>query len=100
MRNFIKWLFKPIFDEEWNRAFSAGVNAERLVKAKSDSEREYDILKRGKELGRLELIEELESDIQEIGTEEFNQLANMVDDKPFGFVGTIDDLQLVLEGEA
>ena len=99
MRNFIKWLFKPIFDEEWNRAFSAGVNAERLVKAKIDGEREYDILKRGKELGRLELIEELESDIQEISAAEFNRLTNS-NPEPFGFVGPIDDLQLGLEGAA
>lgn len=99
MRNFIKWLFKPIFDDHWNIAYAAGVSAEKLVKAKIDTDREHDILERGKKLGRMELIEELESDIEEISAEEFNRLANMKPDKPFGFVGTIDDLQLVLEGD-
>ena len=41
----------------------------------------------------------METDIEEISAEEFDKLANMKPDKPFGFVGTIDDLTLVLEAD-
>ena len=99
MSNFIRTILKPILDDEFNRGYSAGVSAEKLVKANEANDREYDILQRGKELGRLELIEELENDLEEITAEEFNRLCNS-DPEPFGFVGTIDDLELVLEGEA
>ena len=98
--NIIRYMLKPILDEEYNKGFTAGVNAEKLVKAQDDTRREYDILKRGKELGRMELIEELEKDIEEISAAEFDRLANMKPDKPFGFVGTIDNLSLVLEADA
>ena len=97
--SFIKNMIKPILEDEYNKGFSAGVNAERLVKAKSDTEREYNILLRGKELGKLELLKEMETEIEEISAEEFNRIAEMKDDKPFGFVGTIDDLSLVLEAD-
>ena len=95
----IEYMLKPILDSEFNRGYSAGVSAEKLVKAKIDTEREHDILERGKILGRIELLEEMENDIEEISAEEFDRLANMKPDKPFGFVGTIDDLTLVLEGD-
>ena len=89
-------LIKPLLDEAYNRGFSAGVNAEKLVKAKSDTEREYNLVLRGKELGREELLKELEdTSITEISAAEFNEISNTI--KPFGFVGTIDDIGLVLD---
>ena len=95
----IEFILKPILDAEFNRGYSAGVSAEKLVKAKLDSEREYDILQRGKEIGRQELLKEMESDTEEITAEEFDRLAEM-EPKPFGFVGTMEKMQLVLEGDA
>ena len=92
----IEKLIKPLLDEAYNRGFSAGVNAEKLVKAKSDTEREYNLILRGKELGREELLKEIEDQhIEEISAEEFNELNSMI--KPFGFVGTIDDIGLILD---
>lgn len=95
----IRDLFKPMLEGEYNRGFSAGVNAEKLVKAQADTQREYDILQRGKELGRLELLREMETaEVEEISADEFAELAGMIKEpKPFGFVGTIDDISLVLE---
>lgn len=95
----IEYLIKPLLDAEYKRGYSAGVSAEKLVKAKEDSEREYDILQRGKTLGRMELLEEMEKEIEEITAEEFDRLAGM-EPKPFGFVGTMEKMQLVLEGDA
>jgi len=92
----IKKLIKPLLDEAYNKGFSAGVNAEKLVKAKTDTEREYNLVLRGKELGREELLKELEkTEIEEISAKEFNDLNNLI--KPFGFIGTIDDIGLVLD---
>ena len=50
------------------------------------------------EIGREETLRALEEDIEEISTEEFNELTSMVkEEKPFGFVGTIDDIGLILD---
>lgn len=97
--NIINKILKPILDEEFKRGYSAGVSAEKLVKAKIDTEREHDLLERGKVLGKMELLEEMEKGVEEISAEEFNEIANMRNNKPFGFVGTIDDLSLVLEAD-
>lgn len=94
----IEYFIKPLLDAEYKRGYSAGVSAEKLVKAKEDSAREYDILRRGKELGRQELIKELETETEEISADEFNQLAEM-EPEPFGFVGPMENITLVLEGE-
>jgi hypothetical protein len=94
----IERLIKPLIDEAYNKGFSAGVNAEKLIKAKRNSELDYDLLRRGAEIGREETLRALEEDIEEISTEEFNELTSMVEEeKPFGFVGTIDDIGLILD---
>lgn len=94
----IEKLIKPLIDEAYNKGFSAGVNAEKLIKAKRNSELDYDLLRRGAEIGREETLRALEKDIEEISTEEFNELTSMVKEKePFGFVGTIDDIGLILD---
>lgn len=95
--NIIKMIFKPIFDE----GFAAGVNAEKLVKENDAAEREYKALQLGKTLGRLELLDEMESEIEEISAEEFDRIAATIEEpKPFGFVGNMENMQLVLEGDA
>jgi hypothetical protein len=63
-------------------------------------EREYDLLCRGIELGRDELLRELEQEeVEEISAREFEELTGMAKE-PFGFVGTMDDMTLVLDEEA
>lgn len=103
MRNIIKMIIAPLLEDEYRRGYMAGVTAEKLVKDKELNEREYAALKRGEELGeskaRAEFILEMEKEIEEISAEEFAELAGITEEpEPFGFVGTIDDLSLVLEG--
>ena len=96
--SFIETLIKPLLDAEYQRGYSAGVSAEKLVKAADQTQREYDLLRRGIEQGRAEILKEQENDIEEISAREFEELTQM-DKEPFGFVGTIDDLSLVLDEE-
>lgn len=97
--SFVAMIIKPLLDAEYERGYSAGVSAEKVVKDKEWAEREYDLLCRGIELGRDEILKEFENDVEEISAREFEALAGM-DKEPFGFVGTIDDLSLVLDEEA
>lgn len=96
--NLIETLIKPLLEAEYKRGYSAGVTAEKVVKEKEWAEREYDLLCRGIELGKEEILKEMENDIEEISAREFEELTGM-DKEPFGFVGTIDDLSLVLDEE-
>ena len=89
-------IVKPLLEEEYKRGYSAGVSAERLVKANDQTQREYDLLRRGIEQGRAEILAELDSEVEEISAREFEELTNA---EPFGFVGTLDDLSLVLDEE-
>ena len=92
----IKNAVQPLLEAEYKRGYSAGVSAEKLVKAADQTQREYDLLRRGIEQGRAEVLAELENDVEEISAREFEELT---DAEPFGFVGTIDDLSLVLDEE-
>lgn len=98
--NLIERMIKPLLDAEYERGYSAGVSAEKLVKEKEMADLEYSALCRGIEAGREEMLKELEEmETEEITAREFEELTGMADE-PFGFVGTIDDLSLVLdEGE-
>lgn len=98
LQEMINKAIKPLLDAEYKRGYSAGVSAEKLVKEKDRNEREYDLLRRGIEQGREEVLKELENDIEEISAREFEELAQL-EKEPFGFVGTIDDLSLVLDEE-
>ena len=89
-------IVKPMLEEEYKRGNSAGVSAERLVKANDQTQREYDLLRRGIEQGRAEILAELDSEVEEISAREFEELT---DAEPFGFVGTMDDMSLVLDEE-
>ena len=88
----IKKTLKPMFEDEYNRGFNAGVTAEKLVKDQERQQREYDLLRRGAELGREELLKEFESEIEEITAEEFDRLSK--ESEPFGFVGTMENMRL------
>lgn len=95
----IKKMIKPLLDEEYNRGYAAGVSAEKLVKEKEIADLEYNALCRGIEAGREEALKGIEEEIEEITAKEFEELAQL-EKEPFGFVGTIDDLSLVLDEEA
>lgn len=94
----VKNAIAPLLEAEYQRGYSAGVSAEKLVKEKDRNEREYDLLRRGVEIGRDEMLRELEADIEEISAREFEELAQL-EKEPFGFVGTMDDMSLVLDEE-
>lgn len=97
--NLIETIIKPLLEAEYERGYSAGVAAEKLVKEKEIADLEYSALCRGIEAGKEEMLKELENDIEEITAREFEELSGM-EKEPFGFVGTIDDLSLVLDEEA
>ena len=98
MSEWIRKILKPILDDEYKKGFDAGVSAEKLVKEEEREKREYDLLCRGVQMGRDEILQEMESTIEEISAKEFEELAE-IDKEPFGFVGTLDDLSLVIDGE-
>lgn len=91
---------QPLLESEYQRGYSAGVSAEKVLKEKEWAEREYDLLRRGIEQGRADVLKEIEmeSAIEELSAKEFAELAG-IEEEPFGFVGTIDDLGLVLDEE-
>lgn len=94
--SFIAEMIKPLLDAEYERGFQAGVSAEKLVKADEWRHREYDLLCRGAEIERCRIYKDLEDKIEEITAKEFEELAEL-NREPFGFVGTLDDLSLVLD---
>ena len=81
-----------------DNGFTEGAVATRLVMEEEFRKREYDLLCRGAELERQRTLQEMENTIEEISAEEFAELAE-IDKEPFGFVGTLDDLSLVIDGE-
>lgn len=91
---------KPLLDAEYQKGYSAGVSAEKVLKDKEWAEREYDLLARGKLLGRAEMLKELEDDvdveIEEISAREFEELTNTKPEQ-FGFVGDMEHMTLVLD---
>ena len=60
-------------------------------------EHEHETLRLGITIGRNQAFSEMASDVEEISAEEFDAIAAETEEKaPFGFVGTIDDIGLVL----
>lgn len=94
--SFITTMIQPLLNAEFERGIEVGVLRERLVKDTERQKREYDLLCRGAELERQRILADLENEIEEISAAEFAELAEL-DKEPFGFVGTIDDLSLVLD---
>ena len=99
LQEMINKAIQPLLEAEYKRGYSAGVSAEKVLKDKEWAEREYDLLCRGIELGKEELLKELENDIEEISAREFEELTQM-DKEPFGFVGDMENMTLVLDEEA
>lgn len=99
MNEFISKLIKPLLDDAYKKGYTAGVTAEKLVKDKEAEAREYDALLRGKDLGKMELLEEMSADIEEIDADDFDALAATIHEpEPFGFVGNMEHMDLILEG--
>ena len=99
--SFIEQIVKPLIDDAYQRGFSAGVSAEKLKEKKDLNERELYLYQYGYEMGVADYKAE-HGEIEEISAEEFDRLAGAKTEIPdnFGFVGTIDDISLVLEEEA
>ena len=101
MMEWIKRVIKPLLDEAYNKGFSAGVSAEKLKEKKDLNERELYLYQYGYEMGVADYKAE-HGEIEEISAEEFDRLTGAKTEIPdnFGFVGTIDDISLVLDEEA
>ena len=99
MMEWVERAIKPLLENEYQRGYDAGVLAEKLVKEQEVIEHEHETLRLGISIGRNQAFKEMEdeTDVQEISAEDFNAIAAEVEEKaPFGFVGTIDDIGLVL----
>ena len=100
--NIVERMIKPLIDEAYNKGFSAGVSAEKLKEKHDLNERERYLYEYGYKMG----VEDTKAEnciIEEISAEEFDRLAgqNRTEiPEGFGFVGTIDDISLVLDEEA
>lgn len=102
MSEWIRKILKPILDDEYVKGFEAGVMAEKLRKDEEQERRLHQMYKWGHMDGDADARLEL-GVVEEISAEEFDKLAG--DTKTeipenFGFVGTIDDISLVLDEEA
>ena len=100
MSELIRSIMQPLLDEAYNKGFSAGVSAEKLKEKKDLNERELYLYQYGYEMGVADYKAE-HGEIEEISAEEFDRLTGAKTEIPdnFGFVGTIDDISLVLEEE-
>ena len=93
-------LLKPIIDEAYQKGYDTGVLAEKLLKDEERIRHEHETLSYGMALGRKQAYDEMacEEATEEISEEEFNTIVAESEPKePFGFVGTIDDIALILE---
>ena len=101
MSELIRSIMQPLLDEAYNKGFSAGVSAEKLKEKKDLNERELYLYQYGYEMGVADYKAE-HGEIEEISAEEFDRLAGAKTEIPdnFGFVGTMDDISLVLDEEA
>ena len=100
MSELIRSIIQPLLDEAYNKGFSAGVSAEKLKEKKDLNERELYLYQYGYEMGVADYKAE-HGEIEEISAEEFDRLTGAKTEIPdnFGFVGTIDDISLVLDEE-
>jgi hypothetical protein len=91
-------MVKPLVDEAYKKGFDAGVAAQILKEKKELTDRELTMYEYGYNMGVADY--KAEHGVVEISAKEFESL---VDEKPsepaepFGFVGTMDDMSLVLE---
>lgn len=108
IKNMLKPLIKEVvdettkeLDEQWQRGVVYGETREKLNKDMEQEEELYRIFNEGVKQGEERKAAEL-GYIEEISAEEFDRLTGAKTEIPenFGFVGTIDDISLVLEEEA
>ena len=99
--SFIEQIIKPLIDDAYQKGFSAGVSAEKLKEKKDLNERELYLYEYGYKMGVADTKAECGT-IDEISADEFDRLTGAKTDIPegFGFVGTLDDISLVLDEEA
>ena len=95
--SFIESTIKPLLDDAYKKGFEAGVSAQILKEKQELTDREITMYEYGYKMGVADT--KSENGIVEISAEEFDRLADEKEDttEPFGFVGTIDDFDLVLE---
>ena len=99
MSELIRSIMQPLLDEAYNKGFSAGVSAEKLKENKELNDREHFLYTYGYNQGVADYKAE-HGEIEEISAEEFDRLAGSkteIPEGPFGFVGTMDDMSLILE---
>ena len=99
MMEWVEKAIRPLLENEYRKGYDAGVLAEKLVKDQERVEHEHETLRLGISIGRNQAFSEMaeETEVEEISAEEFNAIAaETVEKEPFGFVGTIDDIGLVL----
>ena len=101
--SFIEQIVKPLIDDAYQKGFSAGVSAQMLKEKKELNDRELYLYEYGYKMGAADTI--AENGIVEISAKEFDDLTGGPAEpeqpaEPFGFVGTIDDISLVLDEEA
>ena len=101
MSEWIQKILKPILDDEYIKGFEAGVMAQKMKDDEDHKRRLHEMYTFGYEDGEADTRAEL-GYIEEISAEEFDRLTGAKTEIPenFGFVGTIDDISLVLEEEA
>ena len=102
MSEWIQKMLKPILDDEYIKGFEAGVMAQKLKEDEDQNRRLHEIYTYGYIQGEADAKAE-NGIIEEISAEEFDRLysENTKTEIPenFGFVGTIDDISLVLDEE-
>ena len=103
MSEWIQKMLKPILDDEYIKGFEAGVMAQKLKEDEDHNRRLREMYRYGYIEGEANAMAE-NGIIEEISADEFDRLycENTKTEIPenFGFVGTIDDISLVLDGEA
>ena len=99
--SFVETIVKPLIDDAYYKGVAYGAAQERLKKDMEYEQEMYRMFNRGVEHGREQERLDL-GVIEEISAEEFDRLTGPKTEIPegFGFVGTIDDLSLVLDEEA
>lgn len=98
--SFVESTIKPLLDGAYQKGFEAGVAAQILKEKKELTDREITMYEYGYKMGVADT--KAENGIVEISAEEFDKLANEKPEEPaepFGFVGTMDDLGLILGEE-
>ena len=90
-------MVKPLVDEAYKKGFDAGVAAQILKEKKELTDRELTMYEYGYNMGVADY--KAEHGVVEISAKEFEQLVDEPSEpaEPFGFVGTMDDMSLILE---